>query len=47
MRDCLCPQCHYMLDLASLVAQMVKNLPQCGRPGFNSWVRNTPFRRKW
>ena len=25
---------------------MVKYL-QCGRPGFNPWVRKTPWRRKW
>ena len=29
---------------ASLVAQVVK---QCGRPGFNPWVRKIPWRRKW
>ena len=21
--------------------------PQCGRPGFDPWVRKTPWRRKW
>ena len=21
--------------------------PQCGRPGFNPWVRKIPWRRKW
>ena len=26
---------------------MVKNLLQCGRPGFNPWVRKIPWRRKW
>ena len=30
--------------MASLVAQMVKN---CGRPGFNPWVRKVPCRREW
>ena len=32
---------------ASLMAQMVKNLPACGRPGFNPWVREIPWRRAW
>ena len=31
---------------ASHVAQLVKNLPQCGRPGFNPWVGKIPWRRK-
>ena len=28
---------------------MVKNLPamQCGRPGFDPWVRKIPWKRKW
>ena len=26
---------------------MVKNLPQCGVPGFHSWVEKTPWRREW
>ena len=26
---------------------MVKRLPACGRPGFNSWVGKIPWRRKW
>ena len=30
---------------ASLVAQLVKNPPQCSRPQFNSWVRKIPWRR--
>ena len=30
---------------ASLVAQLVKNLPQCKRPGFDSWVGKIPWRR--
>ena len=30
------------------MAQMVKTIhPQCGRPGFNPWVGNTPWRREW
>ena len=32
---------------ASLVAQMVKNLPPCGKSGFNPWVRKILWRRKW
>ena len=33
--------------LGHLVAQMIKNLPQCGRPGFDPWVGKIPWRRKW
>ena len=29
------------------VAQTVKNLPECRRPGFNPWVGKIPWRRKW
>ena len=32
---------------ASLVAQMVKNLLQWGRPGFVPWVGKIPWRREW
>ena len=32
---------------ASLLAQMVKNPLQCGRPGFNPWVGKIPWRRAW
>ena len=32
---------------ASLVAQLVKNLPESRRPGFNSWVGKMPWKRKW
>ena len=32
---------------ASLAAQMVKNLLQCGRPGFDPWVGKIPWRRTW
>ena len=32
---------------ASLVGQMVKNLPTIRRPELNSWVGNTPLRREW
>ena len=30
-----------------LVAQLVKNLLQCRRPGFDPWVGKIPWRRKW
>ena len=32
---------------ASLEAQMVKNLLQCRRPGFGSWVGEILWRREW
>ena len=45
------PRACFFLSLsdgqASLVAQMVKNLPECGRPGFDPWVGKIPWRRKW
>ena len=28
-------------------SSMVKNRLQCGRPGFDPWVRKIPWRRKW
>ena len=31
----------------SLVAQRLKPLPQCGRPGFDPWVGKILWRRKW
>ena len=31
----------------SLVAQMVKNLPKCRKPGFDPWAGKIPWRRKW
>ena len=31
---------------ASLVAQMVKNLPAVQRPEFDPWVRKIPWRRE-
>ena len=31
----------------SLVAQLVKNLPEMQRPGFNCWVGKIPWRREW
>ena len=30
---------------ASLVPQLVKNLPQFGKPGLDPWVGKTPWRR--
>ena len=33
-------------SLASLVAQLVKNRLQCGRPGFDPWVGKIPWRRE-
>ena len=32
---------------ASLVAQTVKNLPECGRPGFDLWIGKIRWRREW
>ena len=32
---------------ASLVAQIVKYLPQCRRPGFHPWVGKIPWRKSW
>ena len=32
---------------ASLVAQLVKNPLQCGRPGFDPWAGKIPWRRAW
>ena len=32
---------------ASLVAQLIKNLPATLTPGFNPWVRKIPWRREW
>ena len=32
---------------ASLVAQMVKNLPAMQETGFDPWVGKIPWRRKW
>ena len=26
---------------------MVKNLPKCERPGFDSWVGKIPWKRAW
>ena len=35
------------MTLGSLVAQLVKNLHACRRPGFDPWVGKSPWRRKW
>ena len=32
---------------ASLIAQVVKNLPACRRLEFNPWVKKIPWRRQW
>ena len=32
---------------ASLVGQMVKNLPTVKETWFNPWVRKIPWRREW
>ena len=34
-------------NLVPWVAQMVKNLIQCGRPRFDPWVRKIPWKKKW
>ena len=33
--------------MTSLVAQIVKNLPACRKPGFNPLVGRIPWKRKW
>ena len=38
---------HSALKRTSLMAQTVKHLPACWRPGFNLWVRKIFWRRKW
>ena len=37
----------YFLNRASLVARMVKNPHECGRPGFDPWDGKIPWRRAW
>ena len=32
--------------MKALVAQIVKNPPMIQRPGFNPWVRKSPWRRE-
>ena len=39
--------CHLIILQASLVAQMVKNPPQCRIPGLDPWVGKIPWRREW
>ena len=34
------------MDLALLVAQLVKKLLQCGTPGVHPWVGKIPWRRE-
>ena len=46
-RTCLFPPWSKLKWYTSLVAQIVKNLPACGRPGFNPYVRKSPWRREW
>ena len=29
------------------MAQLVKNLPASGRPGFDPWIEKIPWRRAW
>ena len=38
---------HLTWSWASLVAQLVKNLLQFRRPGFDPWVGKIPWRRAW
>ena len=39
---------HYLIfDWASLVAQVKAPACQCGKAGFDPWVRKIPWRRKW
>ena len=38
---------HLQEARASLVAQVVKNLPEMRRSRFNPWIRKSPWRRKW
>ena len=57
MSVCICKYvCVYIYPLrnvfvtfhgASLIAQLVKNLPSVRRAGFDSWVRKIPWRRTW
>ena len=38
---------NYYVQDGSLVAQMVKNPPSMQGPGFDLWVRKSPWRREW
>jgi len=37
----------FQYSWASLVAQLVKKIPQYRRSGFYSWVGKIPWRREW
>ena len=40
--------CIFCGDLgSSMLAQMVNNLLQCQRPGFDLWIGKIPWRREW
>ena len=41
-----CALDYFSLGVGYLVAQMVKNLPEYVRPGFNPWVKKIPWRRE-
>ena len=43
---CFLPE-HIYFQGASLVAQMVKNLPAMGETWFDPWVRKIPWKREW
>ena len=34
-------------ETSTLMTQMVKNLPEMRRPGFDPWVGRIPWRREW
>ena len=34
-------------QIGQIVAQLVKNLPAMQEMGFNPWVEEIPWRRKW
>ena len=35
------------VEFSRLAAQLVKNLPQCRRPQFDSWIGKISWRREW
>ena len=37
----------YVVYITSQVAQTIKNLPQCRKPGFDPWVRKITWRWEW
>ena len=48
-KKCICKSFsfrHYIYLIASLVAQMVKNLPTIWETRFNPWVRKISWRRE-